>query len=86
VFWLYGILGLASLATLAAARKRRAAYLLGACLLLAMLWTACGGGSNTPAPKTIPGTPAGTYTVVVTGTAASTSTLTHTINLTLTVN
>jgi hypothetical protein len=86
VFWLYGLLGLASLATLAAARKRRAAYLLGACLLLAMLWTACGGGSSTPAPKTVPGTPAGTYTVVVTGTAASTSTLTHTINLTLTVN
>ena len=86
MFWLYGLLGLASLATLAAARKRRAAYLLGACLLLAMLWTACGGGSSTPAPKTVPGTPAGTYTVVVTGTAASTSTLTHTINLTLTVN
>jgi len=54
-------------------------------LLLAMLWTAC-GGSSTPATKTIPGTPAGTYTVVVTGSAASTSTLTHTINLTLTVN
>ena len=86
VFWLYGLLGLASLAVLATARKRRAAYLLGACLLLTMLWTACGGGSSTPAPKTIPGTPAGTYTVVVTGTAASTSTLTHTINLTLTVN
>jgi VCBS repeat-containing protein len=85
LFWLYGILGLASLATLAAARKRRAAYLLGACLLLAMLWTAC-GGSSTPPPKTVPGTPAGTYTVVVTGAAASTSTLTHTINLTLTVN
>ena len=85
VFWLYGLLGLASLALLATARKRRAAYLLGACLLLAMLWTAC-GGSSTPAPKTVPGTPAGTYTVVVTGAAASTSTLTHTINLTLTVN
>jgi len=85
LFWLYGILGLASLATLAAARKRRAAYLLGACLLLAMLWTAC-GGSSTPPPKTVPGTPAGTYTVVVTGAAASTSTLTHTIQLTLTVN
>jgi len=85
LFWLYGILGLASLATLAAARKRRAAFLLGACLLLATLWTAC-GGSSTPAPKTVPGTPAGTYTVVVTGAAASTTALTHTINLTLTVN
>ena len=86
LLWLYGLLGLATLATLAAARKRRAAYLLGACLLLAMLWSACGGGSSTPAPKTVPGTPAGTYTVVVTGAGASTSTLTHTINLTLTVN
>ncbi len=85
VFWLYGLLGLASLATLAAARKRRAAYLLGACLLLAMLWTACGGGSSNHF-QTVSGTPPGTYTVVVTGTAASTSTLTHTINLTLTVN
>ena len=86
LLWLYGLLGLATLATLAAARKRRAAYLLGACLLLATLWSACGGGSSTPAPKTVPGTPAGTYTVVVTGAGASTSTLTHTINLTLTVN
>ncbi|MGA9207437.1 MAG: choice-of-anchor D domain-containing protein, partial [Terriglobales bacterium] len=57
LLWLYGLLGLATLATLAAARKRRAAYLLGACLLLATLWSACGGGSSTPAPKTVPGTP-----------------------------
>ncbi|MGA2076311.1 MAG: choice-of-anchor D domain-containing protein [Terriglobia bacterium] len=86
VFWLYGLLGLASVAVLATARKRRAACLLAACLLLAMLWSACGGGSSTPPPKTVPGTPAGTYTVAVTGTAASTSTLTHTIQFTLTVN
>jgi len=86
VFWLYGLLGLASATLLAAARKRRAAYLLGVCLLLAMLWCACGGGSSTPAPKTIPGTPSGTYTMAVTGTGASTPTLTHTINFTLTVN
>jgi hypothetical protein len=86
VFWLFGLLGLTSVAVLATARKRRAAYLLAACLVLAMLWSACGGGSSTPAPKTVPGTPSGTYTLVVTGTGASTSTLTHTINFTLTVN
>jgi hypothetical protein len=85
LFWLYGLLGLASVAALATARKRRAACLLAACLLLAMLWSACGGGSSTPA-KTVPGTPAGTYTVAVTGTSASTPTLTHTIQFTLTVN
>jgi hypothetical protein len=86
LFWLYALLGLASVAALTAARKRRAACLLAACLLLAMLWSACGGGSSTPPPKTVPGTPAGTYTVAVTGTAASTSTLTHTIQFTMTVN
>jgi hypothetical protein len=87
MFWLYGLLGLASLATLAAARKRRAAWLLGAGLLIVMLWCACGGGgTKTVPPPTNPGTPAGTYTVDVTATDASTSTLTHTIQLTLTVN
>jgi hypothetical protein len=86
VFWLYALLWLASLATLAAARKRRAAYVLGACLLLAMLWSACGGGTQTVPPPTSPGTPAGTYTLDVTSTDATSSTLTHTIQLTLTVN
>jgi hypothetical protein len=47
-----------------------------------MLATACGGGSSTPPPTTIPGTPAGTYSVVVTGTYGS---ITHTQTLTLTV-
>jgi hypothetical protein len=87
MFWLYALLGLATVAVLATARKRRAAaYLLGACLLLALLWSACGGGSSTSTSPTSPGTPSGTYTVAVTAASASTSTLTHTIKLTLTVN
>ena len=85
VFWLYVLLGLAGVAALAGAKKRRAAWLLSAGLLIVMLWSACGGGATIP-PPTNAGTPAGTYTVDVTATDASTSTLTHTIQLTLTVN
>ncbi len=87
VFWLCALLWLASVAALATARKLRAAWLLGAGLLIVVLWSACGGGGNhltTSPPMT--GTPAGTYTVDVTATDAAVSTLTHTIQLTLTVN
>ncbi|SPE24315.1 hypothetical protein SBA2_180007 [Acidobacteriia bacterium SbA2] len=86
VFWLYALLWLASVLVLAGARKRRAAWLLGAGLLVLMLWSACGGGGTTTPPPSNPGTPAGTYTVDVTATDASTATLTHTIQLTMTVN
>ncbi len=87
VFWPYALLWLASVLGLAVARKRRAAWLLGAGLLIVMLWSACGGGgTQTIAPPPVSGTPAGTYTVDVTATDVSTSTLTHTIQLTLTVN
>jgi len=90
VFWLLAILWLASAAALAAAGKRRAVWLLGAGLLIVLLWTACGGGggggTNHLSPPPNQGTPAGTYTVSVTGTAASTPTLAQTIQLTLTVN
>ena len=67
--------------------KRRAAILLGACLLIAMFWSACGGG--TPQVVQTPGTPTGTYTLDVSATvtsAATSSTLTHDLKLTLTVN
>ena len=87
MFWLYAFLGLASLAALAGAGKRRATYLLGACLLVAMLWSACGGGGNQIIHT--PGTPAGTYTLDVGATvtsAATSSTLTHDFKFTLTVN
>jgi VCBS repeat-containing protein len=84
-FWLCALLGLASVGALAGARKRRAAYLLGACLLLVMFWSACGGGAQV---VHTPGTPAGTYTLDVKGTVTSTApsaTLTHDFKFTLTV-
>jgi len=87
VLWLYALLWLASVAAVAGARKRRAAWLPSAGLLIVMLWSACGGGGNhltTSPPRS--GTPAGTYTIDVTATDAAHSTLTHTIQLTLTVS
>jgi hypothetical protein len=86
MFWLYALLMLASLAGLAGAGKRRAAYLLGACLLIVMFWSACGGGAQV---VHTPGTPTGTYTLDVSATvtsAATSSTLTHDLKLTLTVD
>jgi Beta-propeller repeat len=71
---------------LRAPRRRRMAAWLGAVLLFCWLGfsVSCesksGGGDNSP---TNPGTPKGTYTVTVTGTAGS---LTRSLDLTLTVN
>jgi hypothetical protein len=86
MFWLYALLGLASVAALAGAGKRRAAYLLGACLLVAILWSACGGGAQVTHTQ---GTPPGTYTLDVSATVTSTtppSTLTRDFKFTLTVD
>ena len=86
MFWLYAFLALASLAGLAGAAKRRAAYLLGLCLVMMMVWSACGGGVT--AVQTT-GTPSGTYTLDVSATvtsAATSSKLTHDLKLTLTVD
>ena len=54
-------------------------------LLLAVLCASCGGGMVTPTPGRGPpgGTPAGTYTIVVTGTSGNVS---HAISTQLTVN
>jgi hypothetical protein len=82
MFWLYAFLALASLGALAGAKKRRAAYLLGAGLLMVMLWSACGGGSQVVHN---PGTPAGTYTLDVSAKMTNT-TLEHDLKLTLTVD
>ena len=87
MFWPYAFLALASLAGLAGARKRRAAFLLGACLLIVMFWSACGGGGSMIVHT--PGTPSGTYTLDVNATvtsAATSSKLTHDFKLTLTVD
>jgi hypothetical protein len=67
------------------ASRRRAAFpTLAAGLLLTLAMAACGGGGG-GGHTTIPGTPAGTYTLTVTGSASSSS-LSHTISLTLHVS
>jgi len=89
MLWPYAMLILASLAALAAAGKRRAAYMLGFSLTMILLWSACGGGGGGAVVQTTPGTPSGTYALSVTGTVTSAATsnkLTHTLPLILTVN
>jgi|SRR5579859_1579655 len=71
------------------ARRRKALVALAALLMIVAGWANCGGGgSGGPVgPPVQNGTPAGTYTLTVTGTYGSGSNaLTHSINLNLTVN
>jgi subtilase family serine protease len=72
--WLGGSLALIAGATLIAAPKRRCwSIVLGMVLLtIAFASVGCGGGSSSSTPKDA-GTPAGSYTVTVTGTNGSTS-------------
>ena len=62
-------------------KKIGVAGLLAFLCLILMLMPACAGGTGISQPKT-PGTPAGTYTLTVTGTSSS---LQHSLPLTLTV-
>jgi len=63
-------------------RKRRAWVLLAATLLFVAMLAACGGGGA--APYYPPGTPAGTYTILVTGTAAGGTSVTMPLTLIVT--
>ena len=82
------LLTLAMLASLAAIHRTKpglklARPLLASALMVMLLWLACGGGGGggtTPPPT---GTPAGTYALTITGTAAGVS---RTTSLTLKVN
>lgn len=79
LFW-FGLISLRRI-------QRHALRLLLSCsaILLAVLCTSCGGGYVTPTPPKGPpgGTPAGTYTIVVTGTSGNVS---HAASTQLTVN
>src|SRR6185437_7852050 len=71
-------------------RRRSSRGLIGIAIVGLMAFTAssCGGGGTLKASssETVAGTPAGTYTVVVTGTAPiAGQTVTHTSNITVTV-
>jgi hypothetical protein len=83
----WALLTLAMLTALRVARRRRVLLSLGACLLLVVLWAACGGSAGSAPTPSRPGTPSGTYTLTVTGTAAAGSgNSSHAITLTLKVN
>ncbi|MFZ3211490.1 MAG: hypothetical protein WA188_08250 [Terriglobales bacterium] len=64
-------------------RKRAAALMLLLLLGMMLLLVSCGGGSMVSAPVTQTGTPAGSYTVTITGTAGTG--LQNTANVSFTV-
>ena len=72
----------------AEARRYSGALALAGILLLALLWAACGGGGTTFRASS-PGTPAGSYSLNVTGSYSASgpsANLSHTTTLTLKVN
>jgi len=88
---LLGLLAMAGLAAIISRlplRRRRWALAWCGMGLFALAVASCGGGGGGVGGgvTTNPGTPAGTYTLVVTGTAAGAANLTHSMTLTLTVN
>jgi hypothetical protein len=80
-----GVLLLAWILLLLAARKHRRVKLAFGLLAFAMLaaaFVACGGGGGGSTTPTSPGTPTGSYTITVTGTATiNNNTVTQTLNI-----
>jgi hypothetical protein len=82
----FGVFGLI-LAGVGSKRNRRHMAVLGIVLLVMMFtFIGCGGSSsNSGTNSSVPGTPAGTYTVTVTAAGNGASAPTHTLNVTLVV-
>ena len=82
----FGVFGLV-LAGIGTKRNRRHMAVLGIVLLVTMFtFIGCGGSSsNSGTNPSVPGTPAGNYTVTLTATGSGASAPTHTMNVTLIV-
>jgi hypothetical protein len=86
--WLAVVMLLLILPSIVILGRWRKRTLLGACTLAFTLAAGCGGaGSDGRGRTTNPGTPSGTYTLIVTGSSVSSSaTLTHSVSLQLVVD
>jgi hypothetical protein len=87
LLWLAGIMLLSIFTAAVKLGRWRASIALGTCALAVTLWAGCGGGGVGRSPVSNSGTPAGTYTLTVTGSSTSGSTtLSHNVALQLAVN
>ena len=78
-----GIAAAALLFFLVPMKRRRISTLLGALLLIAVIGFSAGCGGGGSAPPTNPGTPAGTYSVTVSGTATGVTITPITVSVTV---